>query len=439
MHAPNEVILPALGISQDTGKIIRWLVAEGQPVKQGEPLLEIETDKAVAEIEAPATGILREVKAQAGDDVPVGTVIAIILPPAPADAPPLPVRPVTASPLAARMAADHHVDLALIRPEGGRVKQADVLAYLQTQEKTSAPVRSTSEPPLRTLASPKARRLAAEGGISLAALRGSGPEGAVLASDVLAHLSALPQPAIPPAVPPAPLARPGSQPEQPPAEITPGNVWRIMAERTTAAWREAPHFFLLRDVDATRLSAWREAVQKNNSVKVTYTDLLVKVVAAALRQHPRINAVYQSGKIRLLPEINVGVAVAVEGGLVVPVICKADEQSVGEIAALRTTLVEKARMGRLRPEDISGGTFTLSNLGMYNVDAFLAIINPPQSAILAVGRIAERVVPVRRRPAVRPMMTLSLSCDHRVVDGALGAQFLDMLARLIEEPLGLIS
>ncbi len=339
--------------------------------------------------------------------------------------------PLTASPLAARMAAEHHLDLALVRPQGGRVEKADVLAYLQSQEKSAAPLQTA---PRRPLASPKARRLATERGLDLAALQGSGPDGAVLAADVLDFA-----PAAPISVPPASTVYPLPSQEPSGEEITPGSIWRIMAEHTAAAWSQAPHFFLLREVDASRIIAWRESIQPENGVKVTYTDLLVKLAAAALRKHPRLNAVYQNNKIRLLPDINIGIAVAVEEGLVVPVIHKADELSLTKIASTRSELVEKAHAGRLRPQDIADGTFTITNLGMYGVDAFLAVINAPQSAILAVGRIAERVVPIQGQAVIHPMLTISLSFDHRSVDGARGAQFLDTLAKLVEEPLGLIS
>jgi pyruvate dehydrogenase E2 component (dihydrolipoamide acetyltransferase) len=172
---------------------------------------------------------------------------------------------------------------------------------------------------------------------------------------------------------------------------------------------------------------------------VTYTDLLVKIVAAALRDHPRLNASWRSGSITLHEEINIGLAVAVDEGLIVPVIHRADEQSINDIARIRKELITKAQAGKLQPQDIQGGTFTISNLGMYGVDAFNAIINSPQAAILAVGRIAERVVPIDGQPSVQPMVVLNLSCDHRVVDGARGAQFLSALADLVEEPLGLIG
>jgi pyruvate dehydrogenase E2 component (dihydrolipoamide acetyltransferase) len=222
-------------------------------------------------------------------------------------------------------------------------------------------------------------------------------------------------------------------------ELTLGNTWRIMAQRTTQSWTSVPHFYLVREVNASRLITWREHILKRSAEKVTYTDLLVKIAAAALRMHPRLNVSWSEGNITLKQEVHIGLAVAIEEGLVVPVIHRADTLSLGEIARQRMELTAKAQAGKLRPQDISDGTFTISNLGMYNVDAFNAIINQPQAAILAVGRISERVVPVHSQPAVQPMMVLTLSCDHRAVDGARGAQFLDTIATLIEEPLGLLG
>jgi pyruvate dehydrogenase E2 component (dihydrolipoamide acetyltransferase) len=446
MHAPNEVIMPVLGMVQETGKIIRWLIEEGERVEQGQPLFEVETDKAVAEVEAPVSGILSMVKAHEGDDVPVGEVIATILPPQgsssrlvsePGEAPNVKSRPL-ASPVAARIAADKGIDISVIRPQGSRVEKADVLAYLQSHHSVPPswvnPIEKLPRPP----ASPKARRLAAERGVDLASIKGSGPDGAVLAGDILSgfpsasqipSLNRLPQ-SLP--LPASPAGKSNFE------EFEMSSMWRIMVERMTSVWREAPHFFLMRDVDASRLSSWREMLAKKNST-VTYTDLLVKLVASALQQHPRVNSAVKDGKIYRMTEINVGIAVAVEDGLVVPVIHNANELSLTEIAASRSALVEKAHFNKLRPEDIAGGSFTISNLGMFGVDAFLAVLNPPQAAILAVGRIAERVVPVRGQPAVRPLMTLSLSFDHRAIDGARGAQFLDTLAGLVEEPLGMVD
>ena len=443
----TDVILPALGMSQETGKIVQWLKAEGEQVAKGEPLAEIETDKATVEIEAPADGVLAHVSATAGDDVPVGRVIASILAPeevSPGDVaatPPQAVEPahqsaVAASPLASRIAAEHNLDLNRVKSAGRRIQKADVLTYLQNQDE-AASTQTTARPERRlSIASPKARRLASEQGKDLAAIKGSGPGGAVLAADVLAAIVQAPPHTpverVPAAEKPAAMAD-GSN------ELVPSNTWRIMAERTTQGWTSIPHFYLVREVNASRLISWREHILKRVAEKVTYSDLLVKIVAAALRMHPRLNASWSEGKIILKQEVHVGLAVAVEEGLVVPVIHEADKLSLGEIARQRMELVAKAQAGKLRPQDISGGTFTISNLGMYNVDAFNAIINQPQAAILAAGRIAERVVPVNGQPAVQPMMVLTLSCDHRAVDGARGAQFLDTVATLIEEPLGLLD
>ena len=435
----TNVILPALGMSQDTGKIVQWLKAEGEQVAKGEPLVEIETDKATVEIEAPADGTLTRVSAVAGDDVPVGHVIAIILA-AGEVSPEVGVQPSietnqqsalnrAPSPLASRIAAEHNLDLNQVRSAGKRIQKADVLTYLQDQEKAVA----TSTSPRLTMASPKARRLAAEQGRDLVAIKGSGPGGAVLAADVWAAFTQAPPPAEVAGAVPSEATTNGSD------TLALSNTWRIMAERTTQSWTSIPHFYLVREVNASRLIAWREQILKRSTEKVTYTDLLVKIVAAALRLHPRLNAAWDEGKITLKQEVHVGLAVAVEEGLVVPVIHLADTLDLSEIARQRVKLAAKARAGQLRLQDISGGTFTISNLGMYNVDAFNAIINQPQAAILAVGRIAERVVPVNGQPAVRPMMVLTLSCDHRAVDGARGAQFLDTVATLIEEPLGLLA
>lgn len=284
-------------------------------------------------------------------------------------------------------------------------------------------------------ASPKARRLAAERGLDLATLRGSGPGGAVLVVDV---------PTAVPLVPSVPGAAVPAVPAPPLGEIESlGTIWRVMAERMTSSWTSAPHFYLMREIVASGLVDMRArilpAVEKRSGIKPTYTDLLVKLVATALRDHPRLNASWVDGGIRLNREINIGIATAIEDGLIVPVIHGAEGKSIGEIAARRNDLVMRANENKLRPNDIAGGTFTITNLGMYNVDVFNAIVNPPQAAILAVGRITDRVVAVNGQPAVRPTMIVTLSCDHRVVDGARAAKFLDDLANLMEEPWGVLA
>jgi pyruvate dehydrogenase E2 component (dihydrolipoamide acetyltransferase) len=415
--------MPALGMAQDTGILVRWLKREGEPVAKGDLIMEIETDKATVEIEAPAAGILGGIRAREGDVVPVGETVAWIHEPGesmPEETPEIQLSTApdsgtekvmpAASPVARRIAEEHGVDLALVKPDAGRIHKTDVLAYLEQQESQAGETRLTA-------ASPKARRLARERGLHVASLTGTGPEGAVLAADVLATEA-------------IPLT---SQ------SLALSTTWKLMAERVTQSWRSAPHFYLLREVNATRFITWRELAQEQTGQSVTYTDLLVKLVGLALRQHPRLNAAWIENEIALNSEINVGLAVAIEEGLVVPVIHRAHELSLKEIVERRQELVGRAQAGKLRPEDLRHGTFTISNLGMYGVDTFNPIVNPPQAAILGVGRIAQRVVPVNGQPAVQPMMMLSLSCDHRVVDGVRGAQFLETLVNLIEEPLRLLD
>jgi pyruvate dehydrogenase E2 component (dihydrolipoamide acetyltransferase) len=416
----KDVIMPALGMAQETGTLLQWLKSPGDTVTQGEPLMEVETDKANVEVEAPASGILSNVSAQPGDVIPVGQTIALILAPgetvAKADRG---SAPIAATPIAMRVAAEHNVDLSQIKPRGDRIQKDDVLAFLNVQN-----VKTQGDG--RRLASPKARRLAQERRVDLKAISGSGPDGAVLAADVLMRQA------------PAPIA---VAPVETAAleTLSVSRMWRVMVERISQAWTTIPHFYVIREVNATRLIAWREDVQKRVTEKITYTDLLVKLVAAALRQHPRLNASWQKDAIVLNSDINIGLAVAVDEGLIVPVIHRADHMSLSQLAARRAELVSKAQANKLPLDDISGGTFTISNLGMYGVDAFNAIINPPQAAILAISRIADRVVPLNGQPVVQPMMTLSLSCDHRVVDGARGAQFLQTLTESIEDPLRLLD
>jgi pyruvate dehydrogenase E2 component (dihydrolipoamide acetyltransferase) len=224
----------------------------------------------------------------------------------------------------------------------------------------------------------------------------------------------------------------------PPLETS--RAWQVMAERMVGSWQQVPHFYLQRDCDATRLNSWRDAVRKRDGhEKVTHTDLLVKVCAAALAQHPRVNAQWADGAVVAQGGVNVGIAVATGDALIVPVVHGADRLGLRELAARRGDLVSRARERKLRPDDVSGGTFTISNLGMFGVDAFQAIVNTPQAAILAVGRILDKVVAVNGAAVVRPTLTLTLSFDHRVVDGAEGARFLDTLAALVEEPAGLVA
>ena len=441
---PTDIIMPALELAQETGKVLHWLKRPGDSVHKGEPIVEIETDKVTVEIEAPASGVLRDVTAQEGDVVPVGRTIAIIvaagetvggasaapvMPAASAAATgSVPMPPATvgagagtvkASPLARKIAEQHGVDLARIRTPSGRIEKADVLAYVESQKGSG-----NGREGRLVAASPKARRLAAERGLDLGGLRGSGPGGAVLAIDVPVARPALTAPAA------------ASAPREGAPSV--GTVWRIMAERMTTSWTSAPHFYLVREVNVSRLVSWLDRARKQTGAHITYTDLLIKLVAAALSRHPRVNASWKDGSIAQNTDINIGLAVAIDDGLVVPVVHRADTLGLVEIAARREEAVGRAQAGKLRPADIQGGGFTISNLGMYGVDAFNAIVNPPQAAILAVGRIADRVVALNGQPAVQPTMMLTLSCDHRALDGARGAQFLGALADLVEEPLALL-
>ena len=352
-----EVVMPALGMAQETGRLVRWLRREGERVDRGEPLMEVETDKAVVEVEAPGSGILSGIRVREGEEVPVGTVVGYLLAPA--------ARPTAAS----------------------------------------------LEPPGRPAASPKARRLAAERGLDLSSITGSGPDGAIVEADLLGL---------------TPEAAP-ARPSEPAAAGPPATaVWRAMAERTAASWRQVPHFFLFRDVDASQLVVARSRAAGG----VTYTDLLVRLAALTLARHPLVN----SGRA----QVDIALAVAVDDGLLAPVIQGADRLDLATLAARRAELVERARAGRLRAQDLAAATFTISNLGMYGVDAFLPIVTDGQAGILGVGRIVDRVVPVQGRPQVRPALSLGLSCDHRAVDGARAARFLQDLAEALEEPAGLL-
>jgi pyruvate dehydrogenase E2 component (dihydrolipoamide acetyltransferase) len=400
MTLATKVVMPTLGMQQDTGTLIAWLKDEGESIVQGEPIMEIETDKVTVEIEAPTSGIIGGICAREGDVIPVGQTMAWILEPGesvPGEVQNGQLGLPSVLPAARRVAQEHGATLTPVSTLEGRIRGADVLETA-----------SSNGGPRLFPASPKARRLARERGLDTRDLVGTGPGGAVLAADVLAV---------------------GTQ------TLEPGTLWQVMAEPVTQSWTNTPHLYLLREVNASRLRVWRQQLQKLIEPQLTYSDLLVKLVAAALTRHKLVNASWAGGKIVLHHEINIGLAVATKDGLVVPVIHRADELELSQIAVRREDIISRAQIGKLSVADLARGTFTLSNLGMYGVDAFSAVVNPPQAAILTVGRIVDRVVAINGQPAVQPMMTLGLSCDHRVIDGARAAQFLDTLTILIEEPL----
>jgi pyruvate dehydrogenase E2 component (dihydrolipoamide acetyltransferase) len=389
-----SVVMPALEMAQENGKLLAWRKKEGERVQKGEPLLEIETDKAVVEVESPGDGLLAGVTAQVGAVIPVGETIAWLV--APGEKPPTKVA--SAAP-AARAAST-----------SGR-SSAAAAAVAEHGAATPAPQ-----------ISPKARRLAKELDVDIGRLRGTGPGGVISTEDVQAF---------------ADSKQTGAH-AAPAASEALSQVARLMAERTTQSWTSVPHFFLVREVDAGALVDAQKKLDAEGGnargARVTLTDLLIALLARILAKHPQMNSSWTGEGIRRNPDINISLAIAVKDGVVGAVVHQANTLKIAEISAQRLDLSERARAGRLRPADISGGTFTLSNLGMYKVDAFTAIITPPQAAVLAVGAVGDRVVALSGQPGVRPMMTITLSSDHRVVDGARAAAFLGDLADAISQP-----
>jgi pyruvate dehydrogenase E2 component (dihydrolipoamide acetyltransferase) len=389
-----SVVMPALEMAQETGKLLAWRKKEGEQVVKGEPLLEIETDKAVVEVESPGDGTLSAVSAKVGDDIPVGQTIAWLL------------KPGETAPT-----------------NGAEEKSPSARATSAPERSTSAPTPAAdSSAASAPQISPKARRLAKELGVDIGKVKGTGAEGVITAEDVQAFADAKTTVS----TETAPISEPLSA------------VARLMAERTTESWTSVPHFFVSRDVDATALLAFQknEAAQIAQAAgdKLSITDVLVGLIARMLEKHPRINSSWVDGAIKPNKDVHVSVAMAVKDGVVSAVIHSAQNKTLSEISWRRRELTELAHINKLRPPDIAGGTFTVSNLGMYKVDAFTAIIPQPQAAILAVGGISDRVVAVEGKPAVRPMMTITLSSDHRVIDGARAAEFLRDLADAIREP-----
>ncbi|MGA7854817.1 MAG: dihydrolipoamide acetyltransferase family protein, partial [Candidatus Acidiferrales bacterium] len=382
-----SVVMPALELTQETGKLVSWRKKEGEPVSKGDTLLEVETDKAVVEVEALADGFLAGVKAKEGDVIPVGHTIAWIVE----------------------------------KGETAPAEETSILAASGIAAAATGPARESKSASSDTALSvakakisPKARRLAGELHVNLDNVRGTGPGGEILALDIeTAAKSAVASSGA------SVTAVSGDKVESLTA------IGRLMAERTTQSWTTVPHFFLTRDVDGSALNSTRERMAAgaaaNAAAKITHTDFLIALAARVLPQHPRLNASWTSDGIRLHAIVNMGIAVAVDDGVIAVVVPDAQAASVAEIAAQRAELVARAKAGKSRPQDLTGATFTISNLGMFQIDSFTAIIPPPQAAILAVGAIADRVVAIDGKPAVRSMMTLTLSSDHRVVDGARGA------------------
>jgi pyruvate dehydrogenase E2 component (dihydrolipoamide acetyltransferase) len=433
-----QVVMPKLGLTMTEATLIEWLKSDGDPIEKGEPLFVLESEKSALEIEAPASGTLH-ILVPAGETVPVHTPIATLLGAGQAAAPlpepvavqeplpgvqpqspiPGPQAPVPASPKARALARRLGVSLEGIAGTGprGMVVAADVELASAVREAAAEAVK----------ASPVARRLADQTGVDLAVVSGSGPSGRIMRQDVEGALAPQPEPA------------PGVEVEAPSPGVQALTGLRgIIAERLSASWRERPHVTLTTEADATNLVSARQQLTAELGQKIAYDALLVALVARALGEQPHVNVRLTEQGIEQLPQPNIGVAVDTERGLLVPVVRDAAAKSLVEVQQALAELVERALAGRSLPDDLSGGTFTITNLGMFGIDAFTPIINPPESAILGVGRIVNKPVGLERQVALRDMMTLSLSFDHRLIDGAPAARFLQRVKQLVERPFALV-
>ena len=412
----NEVKLPRLGQGMESGTIVKWLKSEGDQVEKGEPLYELDTDKVTQEVEAEASGVLLKITVAEGE-ADVGTTIALIG---------------EQGEDVSAVQAEKAQPVAEAAQEEGSPGAAREQERERGREVTTAEQRTEAEAPAqgngagaRIKASPLARRIARERGIELGSLKGTGPEGRVVAEDVERAAAGAPAPAAPAPAIPGEIER---------VPLT--SVRRTIARRLTEAW-QAPAFQIAMSADMTRaqhLHARLAEQAKEGEPRPTVTDILTKACAAALMRHRAVNALWAEDAIELHPSANVGIAVAIEAGLVVPVIHQAERLTIAELAAARADIVTRARDNKLRQEDLDGGTFTISNLGMFGVEQFVAVLNPPQAAILAVGAIEPKAVPIETGLEPRPLMTMTLTCDHRSLDGATAADFLRTVKAFLEEP-----
>jgi pyruvate dehydrogenase E2 component (dihydrolipoamide acetyltransferase) len=418
-----EITMPRLSDTMESGVIATWHKHVGDPVSAGDVIADIETDKAIMELEAYDDGVLERILVPEGESAPIGAPIGV-LGDGTGDA-------------AARSEPDSSHDISPAPEKPAPPAPAP------------SPEPATPERDRRPPASPLARRVARERGVDLSTVHGSGPHGRIIRADIEAAATrtaptAQNAPASAASVPaaPVPAAQPGTEPEDVEVLPLPG-MQRVAADRLTRSKQEAPHIYLTRAVDVTELLALRgtlnETLAAAGGPKVSVNDLVVKAVAGALRAHPEINVSYAGDTVRRHRRVHVGIAVAVASGLLVPVVRDADRMSVSEIATVTRDLSERARDRKLRPEEMTGSTFTVSNLGMYGIEQFTAVINPPEAAILAVGAATEEIRPRDGAPVVRSIMRVTLSCDHRVVDGATGAAYLQTLAALLEAPLRILA
>ncbi len=423
---PTNVIMPSLGFDMTQGKLARWLKNEGDSVNKGEAIAEVETEKATVEIEAFASGVLQKIVVPAGETVPVNTTIGVIAEPGEM------VEAPTAFPTAP-------------------VKENKETGEPTAQPTSAAPVASSAPAPEngRLKVSPIARRMADEAGIDLHALRGSGPGGRIMEKDVKAAIvqkqTARPAPVAVPAPSQAPVPVPASVVAPAPSVVPGGEVAlsrmrQTIAQRMTQSKTTVPHFYVTVEVNMADAMKMREQLNAlaSDAEKISVNDLIVAAVARILAKSPNFNASYRGDKLELHANINVGIAVAVEEGLLTPTLPDADKKSLKQIAAETKGMSERARTNRLRPEDLTPSTFTVSNLGMFGVDEFAAIINPPEAAILAVGAVVKRAVVIGDELKIAPTMKATLSVDHRVADGAQAGRVLQEFKKLLENPVNLL-
>ena len=434
----TKVIMPKLSPTMEEGQISRWLKKEGDKVAMGEPLAEIDTDKATMEMQALANGVLRKIVIGEGQSAPLGQLIAVIgeadediaslLSEAPAAAPAAPKAPEPKQPEPPPAAA------AVPQPQPA--PQAQAAAAGASNGRQTAPDSSG-----RMIVSPLAARMAAESGLDLRSVQGSGPGGRIIKRDIEAALSE-------PKAAPAPQRYPRAVESFQPAQIAAASAYRdepatqirqTIAKRLVTSLGPVPHFFLTTDIEMDRAAEMRRGINAlDPDLKISINDVIIKVTAAALIQHPEVNASFQEKFVRYYEHADIGVAVAIEDGLITPVVRAADQKSLSQIAGEVRELAERARSKRLKPEEYTGATFSISNLGMFGIDEFTAVINPPEGAILAIGAMTAKPVVRDNEIVVRQMMRVTMSCDHRVIDGATGAKFLQTFKKILENPLYLV-
>ena len=432
----KTVEMPKMGDTMEEGKILRWIKQEGDQVKRGESLAEVETDKVNIEIESFASGVLRKILVAEGESAPIGAGIALI------GAPDEPLPDSLSGNGAVKTAATSETaQAATTGVESAQTLNEARGDYQATQAIVQSPAGSQD----RIFISPIARRIAEEHHFDYSQVEGTGPNGRIIKLDIEAALAQKPEAVAPTIAAQLPVleAEPAPIEVSEATEVPLSAMRRTIAKRLSQSMQTAPHFYVTSVIDTGKLADLRRQINEYaqnepEPIKVSFNDLIVKAVAIALVRMPQVNVSFAEDRLILKKQVHIGMAVALEQGLIVPVIRNAEQRSVLAIARESQRLAELARTGKLRPEDFSGGTFTVSNLGMFDVDSFTAVINPPESAILAVGSITPTPVVVDGQVVVRDRMKVTLSSDHRAIDGAIAARFLQEVKRLLEEPFGLL-